>query len=71
MEKGSSEFERDFVAGTFERLDVFAQNRRISWDDEAELVKHIKVTYPSYRVVVKKDGTVCIIRLYRGSRAQG
>jgi ribosomal protein L44E len=70
VEKGTSEFGKDYVAGTFERLDVFAANRRIKYETESQLVAHIEETYPHYKVVVKKDGAVFTMRLYRGPRAQ-
>ena len=71
VEKGSQEFDRNYVSGTFEPLDDFAAKRRLPKLAEAQLVALVREKYPAYTVVVQKDGTVCGIRLYYcGLRAQ-
>ena len=60
IQKGESNFDREFVSGTAVGIWDFANKRNIKARDQDELIDIIRQKYPSYKIMVNKRGDIIV-----------
>ena len=60
IQKGESNFDREFVSGTAVGILDFAKKRNIKARDQDELIDIIRQKYPSYKIMVNKRGDIIV-----------